>query len=82
MSFPFFDCPTCETMRLTFADLDGDVICRRCLHCDHSASEDQIVWFDAAMADEAGYDIEGEKRESGKRGCRDGQCGVQQPDSP
>ena len=76
-------CPTCERRVLSGRDLDHDgELILVCIHCGGRLDPAEATAGDAAELDELGYDV-GETPQSvhGERGCRDGQCGIRQPDS-
>lgn len=79
-AFLLAPCLHCARDVLLAYDLVGEVLVTRCIHCEHEISS---AIARPATADEvvnAGYTIEGHRAADGSRGCRDGQCGVRQPD--
>ncbi|MFP4600481.1 MAG: hypothetical protein ACOC9W_00690 [Persicimonas sp.] len=86
VTFLVVHCPACEREVLTARDLDEDGrIGDLCLHCEQPVDRrhPSAQWLVADQLVERGYFIDGhqslEDRHGGS-GCRDGSCGVQQPD--
>lgn len=75
-------CPDCGRDVLTARDLDagGDLV-SVCLHCEHLLDSQTLRAVDATALDALGYDVPGLPSSDTSRGCRDGKCGVQQPDA-
>lgn len=74
-------CTRCERDVLTARDLgaDGELV-SVCIHCDGQVDASALQARDFEALDQLGYDIPGAPSPHGERGCRDGKCGVQQPD--
>ena len=73
-------CDTCDRTVLTARDLDSDgALVLACVHCD-TALDDIPRPVDVDELDAMGYVVEGRLEPHGERGCRDGGCGVRQPD--
>ena len=79
-TFLLAHCPQCDVEVLLAYDLVLDELVTRCVLCD--ALIDSELGRPASAEDvaAAGYTFEGEADPHGSRGCRDGQCGVRQPD--
>ena len=78
--FPVATCPACNDVRLLCWDVDsrGDLVAQ-CTECGAAVPRSEV---NAATMDELielGYPVDGAPVASGERGCRGGQCGVQQP---
>lgn len=79
-------CSECDREVLTARDLDADDhIVDVCLHCETTVdrADDSARWVDAHALTEHGYFVDGletAQDRHGGSGCRDGSCGVQQPE--
>jgi hypothetical protein len=85
VTFLVVHCDACERDVLTARDLgdDGRIV-DVCMHCDRHLDRDDTSaqWLDAKQLDQHGYFVDGSESlddRHGGGGCRDGQCGVQQP---
>lgn len=75
-------CPVCDRDVLTARQLVDDQLANVCLHCDHEFDQQDLQWWSARRVSKLGYVIDG--YDDGEcdthGGCRDGSCGVQQPE--
>ncbi len=72
-------CPACEKNVLTYGHLEKDELILRCLDCDVIIAEkEEKSLFSPDELQKMGYHF-GIKDDSGKKGCRDGACGIRQP---
>lgn len=75
-------CAPCGRDVLACHDLDDDGnLEARCIHCDALVATEQARQVSVEELREWGYLVEGQQDPHGERGCRDGGCGVRQPDS-
>ena len=81
VGFPIATCARCERDVLLARDLDesGELIAR-CIHCGATLRLDDARFVGAASLSDLGYSVEGLQHPHEERGCRDGGCGVRQPD--
>ena len=82
-SFLVFSCACHAQQRLGVRALVGDDLVWTCQGCTQTIdlSQTSHQWIMADALDELGYELEGyaPKSKHAGQGCRDGQCGVQQP---
>lgn len=76
VSLPVAECETCASTVLTYADVEGDTLIHRCVHCDSTAAD--LSWREPFEIVQLGYRLDGVVDPHAKRGCRGGACGVQQ----
>ena len=75
-------CPDCRRDVLTARDLGpGGELVSACLHCDRAVEPHTLRAANPEELDALGYDVPGLAPQGTSRGCRDGKCGVQQPDA-
>lgn len=72
-------CQDCEQKVLTYGDLENEIdLVLRCLDCNVIIEEKEAPSsFSPDELQKMGYNL-GIKDDSGKKGCRDGACGIQQ----
>ncbi len=74
-------CTPCDDEVLGTRDLDAHgTIILRCIHCDAVLDPTTLRRAGPAELSELGYVVDKSMESNGKRGCRDGHCGVRQPD--
>lgn len=74
-------CDACDRRVLAAHDLGpDDRVVVVCVHCGERLDESAGEHVDAERLDALGYQLEGRRGAHGERGCRDGACGVTQPD--
>jgi hypothetical protein len=79
-SLPAAHCSTCDRTAIVEWTLDADgELASLCIHCSSALTVERYVSLTEAV--ELGYVAPGHEPPSGDRGCRDGQCGVRQPES-
>lgn len=79
-AFLIAPCSNCaEDVLLAYDLLEGELI-TRCIHCDLQIARSTASEATGAEVAALGYSVPGESAEGGERGCRDGQCGVRQPE--
>ena len=72
-------CEACEQKVLTYGDLKDEKLVLCCLDCNALVEEkNEKDSFSPDELQKMGYNF-GIKDDSGKKGCRDGACGIQQP---
>ena len=78
-SFTSHYCTACEKEVLTYGDLENDEnLVFRCLDCNVLIEEkEKKSSFSPDELQKMGYNF-GIKDDSGKKGCRDGACGIRQ----
>jgi hypothetical protein len=85
-TFLLLYCSSCEREVLSACELDSkSEIIDICLHCDQTLDREDgsARWVEASVLDDHGYFVEGSEKRAdrhGGGGCRDGACGVQQPE--
>ncbi|MEA2624204.1 MAG: hypothetical protein QOD06_249 [Candidatus Binatota bacterium] len=73
-AFAVAACRECRRDVLTYADGDGAIEVRRCVHCDSRVDGD-LRWTDLAGLEPFGYELD-EGGEPGCVSCATGGCGV------
>lgn len=75
-------CPKCQRQVLTARDLAGEDLIDICMHCESPIAADKLSWAEPLEVVELGYFIDGFQGQGcdSEGGCRDGACGVQQPE--
>ncbi len=73
-------CPTCDEEVLLAYALVADELVTCCLHCDRVIDSGSAREASVEEVVAAGYPVEGAPKPAGDRGCRDGKCGVRQPE--
>ena len=80
-SFRLFHCPQCDSEVLTGMDLVGDVLTPICMECGDSLGDQDgnERWVSAEELHQLGYSLPSVVAPVTKKGCSNGQCGIQQP---
>lgn len=81
-SFRVGPCPDCERQVLVERKIGDDALIEACLHCGHRFEPETLLWVSLRKIADLGYAVDGidEADECDTHGgCRDGECGVQQP---
>ena len=76
-------CPSCQREVLTARDLAEVGLVDVCLHCGHCFERAALRLTSPREVTKLGYDIDGldgDEECDSHGGCRDGTCGVQQPE--
>jgi hypothetical protein len=82
VSFLVAPCGACDRTVLTARDLDADHrVVVVCVHCAERLDPDEGRYVAADDLDAMGYILENTGEPHGERGCRDGACGVRQPET-
>lgn len=76
------DCPDCDRTVLTAGRMVEGQPVEACIHCDHCFERTALRAASSSTIDELGYRFD---RRDGDdcdtdTGCRDGECGIRQPD--
>lgn len=81
-SFRVGACGRCEREVLAAREVAGDRFVDICLHCGDQLTPDEVRWVAQQTVTDLGYVIDGVEDEEcdSHGGCRDGSCGVQQPE--
>lgn len=80
LTLPVAPCPECDETRLLRAILNThDDLTHVCTNCETPIEESAIEWKTIEEINKSGYITEGWVDPHGKRGCRGGACGIQQP---
>lgn len=77
-SLPASNCTSCDREVVVEWTLTGEELRSLCIHCGEPLDVSHYVSLESAV--ELGYVAPGFEPSHGERGCRDGSCGIRQPE--